>query len=283
MTYRSLGISFSASTNSPPTLVIPGGNTLQDQVAKLATVTQDAIDSGQIYKPASESTPRMVLPGAAPTGPKPVVYDRDGRRYTAVPGNYTGQDPANVYCQGGNTPPCACATQEAKDAIVNQGLCKVTSIPGPAVRGIGVSSVYSVYSVYTGRPEGAFKWYDKWQTSPEDFNPCDVLRLPTCKTDCNAPWFEPVRISGEYGYCKSTRVSQVASVYTPRTPVTTVPACGPGTHPSSGGCVKDVAIEDAPTPTASSSYMVGGLILLLLLGGGGAYYMSQKKAAKAGK
>lgn len=155
--------------------------------------------------------------------------------------------------------------------------------PGPAVRGIGSAYVQSVYSAYTGRPDNTFKWFDKWFSQTDGFNPCDVLRLPTCVVDCNAPFFEPVRISGEAGWCRSTRVQQVPGTpYSPkvRSSYSTVTGaglqpCGPGTHYSSGGCV-----QDTPAATSSSSMMTGAWWLLLIAAAGGVYYLSTKKKGK---
>jgi hypothetical protein len=239
----------------------------------------------QILTP--DSSPARINTIAPSSDPKPIFYDQDGFRYTAAPGDYTGQSPANVFCEGGNKPPCACVTQELKDYILNNGLCKVTSTP----KAIQIKGLSSVYSVYTGMPEGTFKWYDKWITSTDSFNPCYVMQLPVCRADCNPPWDEPKRIDPNYGYCKSTRAQQTYSVYAPKpvqsvytvyAPVAKViPTCPKGSHPSSGGCAKDVESGGAPaTTTASSGYLTGGLLLLLIAAGGGAYYLSQKKGKK---
>lgn len=270
--YRPLGFDFSASasTAAPPQISLPSVDTPRLALPQVQAPQLVLPNVTQTIQP--ESVPRVVVPAETQ---RPVVYDKDGKRYTAPYGNYEGQDPANVYCQGGNTPPCACVTQQLKDYILSQGLCKITDTPS-GIRGIG--SVYSIYSQSTGWPTGAFKWFDKWITDVGPFNPCDIVRLPVCKTDCNSPWYEPVRLAGEYGYCKSTRTEQVASVYVPHAPVTSVPACAKGTHASSGGCVPDVG--SGTSGSSSSSYVVGGLLLLLLVGGGTAYYLSQKKGKR---
>lgn len=289
--YRATGATaqISATLFKPPVVTTTGAPTVQDAMAQMAAAKQQAINSGAIYNPSADTSAR-ILPGAAPEdpGPRPVVYVADGMRYEAVPGNYTGQSPANVYCDGGNKPPCACVTQELKDYVLNNGLCKITKAStSPAIRGVGAATAYTAYSAYSdGRPPNTFKWFDKWLTDLGDFNPCDVARLPVCKTDCNAPWFEPVRLAGTYGYCKSTRVEQTPgtayTAYTPRTPVTETPACPGGTHPSSGGCVPDAPVKGGEEQKPSSSLMTSGWWLLLLAaaaGGGYLLYRNQKKAS----
>jgi len=250
-----------------------GGNTLQQWQAN------------RVAAAAAAEGPKIVVPGHASTGPKPTIFDADGKRYTAPPGNYIGHDPSNLYCQGGNTAPCACATQELKDYILQNGLCTVSGIPGPAIRGIG--AVQTVYSAYTGRPDNTFKWFDKWFSQTDGFNPCDVLRLPTCKVDCNGPEFEPVRISGESGWCRSTRVQQVPGTpYSPKVQTTYGPSglkqCPAGSHFASGGCVPDKPITQLvqENPPTSSSMMTGAWWLLLLVAAGGVYYLSTKKKGK---
>ena len=261
-----------------------GGVTLDQVMAARAAAQKAAIDSGATYLPGSDSSPKIVLM-KAPTTPQPVTFVADGKKYSAPPGAYVGHDPAGLYCQAGNTAPCACATQELKDFITGNGLCTVTT--APSVRGVGAATAYSAYGS-SGQPAGTFKWFDKWFTSTDDFNPCQVLRLPTCKVDCNAPWYEPVRLAGNYGYCKSTRVDQTPgtayTAYTPRTPVqATPPACPKGKHASSGGCVDDLVVGGAPaTAPASSSFLTGGWWLLLLAAAGGGYYLYTQTNKKKG-
>jgi hypothetical protein len=276
--YRPIGdVSLSFNTGGG-LLQAPDSNPLQ-VLSPLQRASQPAV---QMIMPGADSTPRIAVQNPGSMAPKPIVYDLDGRRYTAPFGDYVGHDPASLFCQGGNTPPCACVTQELKDYIQQNGLCTVGPIPGAAVRGVGsvgsVGSVYSVYSAY-GRPPGTFKWYDRWFGSTDGFNPCDVLRLPTCRVDCTNPGTEPHRLAGEYGECRATPV-----VKTPGTPyVTSAMKCPSGYHVASGGCIPDKPIETLikeNPPVKSSSMLTGAWWLLLVAAAGGIYYLSTKKKGK---